>query len=268
MKFSISNIAWSIDQDEKVYSLMKKYGFTGLEIAPNRLIEGQPYDNKELAGKIAGILKWKYGIVISSMQSILFGRCERLFGTDLERKELIDHLKKAVDFAEVIGCGNLVFGSPKTRNIEIRKESNYANAVAFFREIGEYAARHRTVVSMEANPAIYGTNFINRTEEAVKLVQDVNCNGFRLNLDFGTILENGEDVKSVDSILELVNHVHISEPHLVLIRKRKEHQVLAEILKRKKYERFISIEMKKNEQINLDKIEEILYYIADVFGGN
>lgn len=266
MRLSASNIAWSTEEDDRVYDLLKDYGFTGLEIAPTRLVQKQPYEHKELAGIIAQGLKREHGFVISSMQSILFGRSERLFGSDEERKELMHYLKKAVDFAENIGCRNLVFGSPKNRKIE--KESDYVIAVAFFLEIGEYAAQHGTVISMEANPPIYGTNFINRTEDAVKLVQDVNCEGFRLNLDFGTILENGENLGKVESILEWVNHIHISEPHLVPIRKRQEHGLLAEILEQQGYDRFVSIEMKRNEQNNLDIIEETLQYIVAVFGGN
>lgn len=266
MRLSASNIAWSTEEDGKVYHLMKEYGFTGLEIAPTRLIEKQPYEYKELAGIIAQRLKQEHGFVISSMQSILFGRSERLFGSDEERKELMHYLNKAVDFAENIGCRNLVFGSPQNRNIE--KESDYDIAVAFFSEIGEYAAQHGTVISMEANPPIYKTNFINRTEEAVMLVQDVNCEGFRLNLDFGTILENDENLEKIESILGWVNHIHISEPHLAPIRKRQEHGLLAKVLKQQGYDRFVSIEMKRNEQNNLNIIEETLQYVLDVFGGN
>lgn len=266
MKLSASNIAWSTEEDEKVYNLLKEYGFKGLEIAPNRLIEKQPYEHKALARKIAQDLKREYGFVIPSMQSILFGRCERLFGSVEERKELMNYLKKAVDFAEMIGCKNLVFGSPKNRNM--KKESDYSNAVAFFFEIGEYAAQHGTIISIEANPPIYGTNFINRTQEAIKLVHEVNCEGFKLNLDFGTILENGEDIETVAPLLEWVNHIHISEPQLVSIQKRLEHGSLAEILKQQGYDRFVSIEMKRNENNKLDVLEETLHYIVAVFGGN
>lgn len=266
MRLSASNIAWSTEEDARVYDLLKEYGFTGLEIAPTRLIEKQPYENSELAGTIAQGLKREHGFVISSMQSILFGRNERLFGSDEERKALMNYLKKAVDFAENIGCRNLVFGSPKNRRLD--KESDYGIAVAFFFEIGEYAVQHGTVISLEANPPIYGTNFINRTEEAVKLVQAVNCEGFKLNLDFGTILENGEAIETVAAILEWVNHIHISEPHLVPIRKRQEHSFLAEVLRQQGYDKFVSLEMKRNEHNNLDIIDETLHYIVDVFGGN
>ena len=44
MKLSISNIGWTVEQDSQVYELMKKYGFTGLEIAPTRIFPEAPYE--------------------------------------------------------------------------------------------------------------------------------------------------------------------------------------------------------------------------------
>ena len=45
MKLSISNIAWSKEDDDKVYGFMRELGYSGLEIAPTRIFEGQPYQN-------------------------------------------------------------------------------------------------------------------------------------------------------------------------------------------------------------------------------
>ena len=44
MKLSVSNIGWKMEEDEYVYSLMKKYGYSGLEIAPTRIFPEAPYD--------------------------------------------------------------------------------------------------------------------------------------------------------------------------------------------------------------------------------
>ena len=43
MKLSISNIAWGMENEQKAYSLIKDYGFTGLEIAPTRIFPNDPY---------------------------------------------------------------------------------------------------------------------------------------------------------------------------------------------------------------------------------
>ena len=73
MKLSISNIAWSKEHDEAIYSLMKRDNYEGLEIAPTRIFPSLPYEKKE------EVLSWgreiqKQGISVSSMQSIWYGR--------------------------------------------------------------------------------------------------------------------------------------------------------------------------------------------------
>ena len=45
-KIAISNIAWRKDEDGEVYSLMKKNGVFGLEIAPSRTWEN-PYEQDD-----------------------------------------------------------------------------------------------------------------------------------------------------------------------------------------------------------------------------
>ena len=37
MNLSISNIGWPAELDSQVYALMKKHGYSGLEIAPTRI---------------------------------------------------------------------------------------------------------------------------------------------------------------------------------------------------------------------------------------
>lgn len=44
MKLALSNIGWDAEYDRQVYELMKRHGFTGLEIAPTRIFPETPYD--------------------------------------------------------------------------------------------------------------------------------------------------------------------------------------------------------------------------------
>ena len=115
MRLSISNICWQADEDAVMYALMQESGFCGLEIAPTRIFSHKPYDRLVDAGIWADGLKEKYGLDISSMQSIWYGRTEKLFGTARERQILLDYTKRAVDFAQAVRCANLVFGAPRNR---------------------------------------------------------------------------------------------------------------------------------------------------------
>lgn len=261
MKLSISNIAWSSDNDSKMLAYLKNAEFTGLEIAPTRIFSELPYEKLAQAAQFADMLKQRYQLEISSMQSIWFGRVERIFGTEEERLTLVNYTQKAIDFAVEIGCKNLVFGCPKNRISG--SDGDMAIAVSFFHKLGEYALKKGTVLSIEPNPVLYGTNFINRTPQAFGLVKQVDCEGFRVNVDFGTILYNQETLAPIEDNLHLVNHVHISEPGLIPVEKRSQHKELANILRRGNYQKFVSIEMKNTENIEL--VQETITYIKEVF---
>lgn len=262
MKLAISNIAWDSVNDNKIYNCMKAFGFTGLEIAPTRIFPDAPYDCLKEAKQWKENLLEEYGFHIPSMQSIWFGRQENIFGTQRERDLLTMYTNKAIDFAAEIDCGNLVFGCPKNRNIP--EGGNADSAVLFFKEIGDYAKEKSTVIGMEANPRIYNTNYINDTQAALELIREVDSDGFKLNLDVGTMVQNHESVEVLKGQVSRVNHVHISEPHLKPIEKRTLHQELADLLRQEKYQGFVSIEMGKAEDITV--IEESMKYVQEVFG--
>ena len=261
MKFSISNIGWVNESNQKVYELMKNNGFSGLEIAPTRIFPENPYQNLNVAKEWSISIKNEYGFIISSMQSIWYGRSEKVFGTKEERSTLLEYTKKAIDFAEVIGCSNLVFGSPKNRSIPDGLTAE--ESIPFFRQIGDYAFAHNCVIAMEANPPIYNTNFLNTTKQALEFIKMVNSDGFLLNLDVGTMIENGEKVSVLDGNEQYIHHVHISEPRLKPIEKRKLHTQLAALLKEIGYDRYISIEVGKQDKI--EALSLMMEYVKDVF---
>lgn len=261
MRLSISNIGWKQPQDEVVYEMMGNYGFTGLEIAPTRIIEQNPYEQLERAREWKEQLNKKYSFEIPSMQSIWFGKQENLFQSEEEKENLIAYTKKAIDFAEVIGCKNLVFGCPRNRNMP--EGAIYETAVEFFRELGTYAAARKIVIGMEANPPIYNTNFINDTKSALKLIEEVNSEGFRLNLDVGTMLHNEESVEQLSGQVHLISHVHISEPWLKPVKVQALHKSLAQLLEQEKYENYVSIEMGAQEDLGM--IESCMKYVREIF---
>lgn len=257
MKLSVSNIAWPKEWDEDIYCLMKELGYSGLEIAPTRIFPDNPYED------LSRVSEWYESIrdrfVIPSMQSIWFGRTENIFGTKEERERLSDYTKKAICFAEKIECKNLVFGCP--RNRVISDKGDWAVAVEFFEKLGAYAQEHHTVIGMEANPPIYHTNFLNTTSDTIKFIETVGSNGCKLNLDVGTMIENGESLQCLDGKEDLIHHVHISEPGLNRILNRHVHKELGEFLRVCGYQGYISIEMGKQESI--DSVAGVMKYVRE-----
>lgn len=263
MKLAVSNIAWAAEQDAEVYRLMRDMGFTGLEIAPTRIFKENPYEDLAAARMWKKGLSEEYGFQIPSLQSIWYGRTERLFGTENEREILIEYTKHAVDFAEEIGCRNLVFGCPRNRQKSEGADENIA--VRFFREIGDYAALHNVVIAVEANPPIYNTNYINTTASAIELIETVNSPGFLLNLDIGTMIENHETPAILSGKEHLIHHVHISEPELKPVLQRDLHKELYSLLTGIGYQGYVSIEMKKTG-IDMLLLAEKMKYVYELFG--
>ncbi|MEI6577956.1 MAG: sugar phosphate isomerase/epimerase family protein [Eubacteriales bacterium] len=257
MKLSISNIAWSAEYDDEMYHFLNELGYCGLEIAPTRIFPENPYKHNREAKSFAEMLRKIYNLDISSVQSLWYGRNENIFNSDDEREFLLDYTKKSVLFSEAAGCHNLVFGSPKNRNMP--SSDSIQTAIDFFSEIGIFAANHNAVIAIEAIPQYYGTNLINTTQEAFDLCRQINCDGFKVNLDLGTLVYNDENIEVVTSNINLVNHVHISEPMLANIEKRELHKHLKNL----DYDGYFSIEMKNLNDIEL--VKRVVRYIKDVF---
>lgn len=260
MKLSISNIGWDESLNEEVLSYISNKGYSGIEIAPTIYIKESPYDNTDKMIQIKDELKQKYNLEISSMQSIWYGKTGNIFNEN-DAKDLVEYTKKAIDFASQINCNNLVFGCPKNRNMP--DDKSIADIIYFFKELGDYAYSKKITFSIEPNPTIYNTNFINTTKEAFELVKLVNSKGLKVNVDFGTIIENNEDIDIVINNLSLVNHIHISEPYLEKIKERSIHKELSDKLKNSNYNGYISIEMKKQESI--EEVKQVIDYVYDIF---
>ena len=240
---------------------MKKYGFEGLEIAPTRIIPKDPYDSLKKASEWRNRIHSLYGFNICSLQSIWYGRKEMLFGSDDESRFLLSYTQKAVDLAATLDCGNLVFGCPKNRLIP--ENASFKKGIDFFKKLGKYAASKHTVIGMEANPAIYGTNYINDTISALELIKEVDSPGFGLNLDIGTMIENEENIRILYGCEKYINHVHISEPFLAPVKPREIHKELKDLLESCCYSGYVSIEMKTTA--DLTEIEQIMRYVKEVF---
>jgi len=254
MKLSISNIAWSAEHDEEMYKFLSTVDFHGLEIAPTRIFPEKPYERLSEAKEFAKRLFDEHGLRISSMQSIWYGRTESIFGSAEERQSLIDYTKTAIEFAAAIDCGNMVFGCPKNRNIADGTENAAQIATAFFSEIAAYATEYGTVMALEPNPPIYGTNFINKTGEAFEFCRKIQ--GLKVNVDLGTMIYYDEPVSLIADNLDYVNHIHFSEPKLVPLEKRELQRHLLAL----PFDGYFSIEM--GNPNDFDKVKQTIEYIA------
>ncbi len=222
MKLAVSNIAWAYDERLDAYALLREHGIGGLEIAPGLLFAGEPDPIRpseaavqEQVAELAG-----YGLELVSMQSLLYGLADaQLFGSQEQRGRFEQGLTRAIDLAQRLGIGNLVFGSPRQRGIPEGMSQDEARAIArdTFRRLGTQAASAGCRIALEPNAAAYGTNYLTDLAEAIEAVEDIGHPAVMVNFDVGALHMNGqfEDIGELARrALPHISHVHMSRPHL------------------------------------------------------
>ncbi|HEY2805905.1 MAG TPA: sugar phosphate isomerase/epimerase family protein, partial [Gemmatimonadales bacterium] len=250
MKLAISNIAWSREQDDVVATLLREAGVEGIEIAPTAIWPDPVHVAPDEARRLRD---WwgERGLKIVALQALLFGRPDlRLFGSDAQRRELLDHLTAIFDLAARLGAGPLVFGSPRNRLAgSLPADQAFAIAAGFFREAGTRAAARQVTLCIEPNPADYGCDFVTTVPQAMALVREAGSPGFALHVDGGELALNHEPLPgTITAAKPVMRHFHASEPFLTPLGSgASDHAAYASALRTAGYEGWVSLEMKAPE---------------------
>lgn len=222
MILAASNIAWAPDERLAAYDIMAAAGLTGLEIAPGLFFNGaeDPFVPDAATAEVALAEIAERGLSLVSMQSLLFGvQGADLLGGAEARAALERGMIRAIDLAARFGIPNLVFGSPGQRRIPegMDRDDAWTEAAEIFRRLGDMAGAAGTAISVESNPAAYGTNFLTTLEEAQAFVAQVDHPAITLILDLGAMHMNGafDSVAGrAAALAPRLSHVHVSEPQL------------------------------------------------------
>lgn len=219
MRVAVSNIAWDPAEDDAVADVLRRHGVDAIDVAPGKYFPDPPAATDEEIARVRRAWAAR-GVRILGMQALLFGTVGlNLFGGPDVRRAMLERLEAVCRIGAGLGCGPLVFGSPKNRDRTGLDDASVDGlAVEFFRDLGDRAARHGVTVCLEPNPVRYGCNFMTGTAEAARMVGRVAHPAIRLQLDTGTITVNGEPMEpTVRAHAALVGHVHASEPDLVTL---------------------------------------------------
>ena len=207
-------------------------------------------------------------IKLHSMQSLLFNLKDAfLFGDKAQRKIFLNEIIKKINLAHKLGKKILIFGSPKNRIIfKNNKILIEKISLEIFSKIAEYCKKKKIYFCMEANPKLYGCEYINNTNEAISLIKKINNPYFKLNLDLGTIIANKENLTEIIyKNYNLIKHVQISSPYLRGILKYKnEIKKLIYSLNKVKYNGFISIEMLEIKNNNFKEVSKSIMLVKSM----
>jgi len=240
MKLSICNEILGKDL-AKAAEVALKVGCEGVELAhftfclkPSDLSASKRAEIKEIfssRGLEICALHWIYA---SPPGLKLFSKSEE------KRKEALKHTLDVIDLAADLGAKVIVVGSPKQREIpsEVSRRTAEEWAVDFFRKAGEYAGDRGVVIALEPLPA-EDTNFINTTEEAVKLAEKILSENVRVMIDLMHVVRSNENLDEIlKKYLSWIVHVHIPD---VYYRPLNLKEAVAKVLKTG-YTNYISLE--------------------------
>lgn len=269
MRLAISNIAWDVAEDEDLATLLKKFSVDAIDIAPGKYF---PEPAKANAADIQAVKQWwgERGIEITGMQALLFGTVGlNMFGSKEVQDAMLAHLAAVCRIASGLGATRLVFGSPKNRDrTGLSDELALAEAVTFFRKLGDIALEQGVIICLEPNPTCYGANFMTTSAETAQVVRSVAHAAIRMQLDTGALTINGESAATVlEDCAELIGHVHLSEPNLVPVGDfGTDHGRLHEALARFIPGHVASIEMvATKDEPHLAAIERALSHVSNFY---
>lgn len=254
MKLSMSNIAWLPEERLEAYAILAEAGFTGLEIAPGLFFHAadDPFRPDTASARAARVEMADAGLSLVSMQSLLFGVTGAALFEGTEARDAFEAgMRRAIALADRFGIPNLVFGSPLQRRVPegMAMAEAFDQAAEVLRKLGDAAAAAETRIAIEANPAAYGTNFLNTLDQALAFIDLVAHPAVVPHLDLGAMHMNGDFAGVPARLPDLaprLSHVHVSEPDLAPA--PADPAALAPVLEglaAAGYARAVSIEMKR-----------------------
>ncbi|TET42298.1 MAG: sugar phosphate isomerase/epimerase, partial [Elusimicrobia bacterium] len=181
MKFGVSTFVWVFPFTTKNIGMLykvKELGFNGIEIAVENLSAINLREVKKalkatgLECELCGIFNHKRNM-ISNNPSVRKNA----------KSYIVDCINACTELESNILCGSVYAAPGKTQIISAeKKERRWDLCVSNLKEMANFAHTKGVIIAIEPLNR-YRMDFINTTEEAIRLIEDVNSPGLKLHLD-------------------------------------------------------------------------------------
>jgi sugar phosphate isomerase/epimerase len=218
MRIGICNEIFKDWLIEDVFEYIKKIGYQGLEIAPFTLADDISLLPSSEIDKIINISE-KTGIKIIGTHWLLV-KPEGLSISTREksiREKTSQYLCKLVEFTSKIGGEIMVFGSPKQRRIN--EGQSYKEVKENLKEVIlpvlELCEKNKVYLCIEPL-ARTETNFINKAEEAIEIIEEVAHPYLKLHLDVKAMCDEGKEIPEIIELgAKYLKHFHVNDKNLL-----------------------------------------------------
>jgi sugar phosphate isomerase/epimerase len=218
IKFGICSELFKNWPWEKVVNYISSIGYDGVEIAPftfatsvtqvsyserRKIREAAKKNNLGIIG-LHWLLLSPPGLSITSSDKVI-------------REETTNYLKELINFCADLEGRIMVFGSPKQRSIPpgVPYEEAWRRAKECFLEILPLAKQRDVIIALEPLSR-KETNFINTLEEALRMINEIKDENFRLTLDVKAMCDEGKTISEIISSSKgYLAHFHANDVNLL-----------------------------------------------------
>ncbi|MGC8576948.1 MAG: sugar phosphate isomerase/epimerase family protein [Thermoproteota archaeon] len=204
-------IAVCMQINEESLKILSEVGIKGIEI-PGAL-QLNPFNvSKEELKKIRELSK-SYSVDIVASNIIYPSDFSHASNDELLRRKSIEYTYKIAEAASEVGCPILVWGSGKVRKIppEVPLEKGYERNLRVLKEAAKAGKEFNTIFAVEPLPKSE-TNFVNKIEEAVKLIESVGSDFVKVMADVRHMIREEADIEeSIKLAREKIVHVHLAD---------------------------------------------------------
>jgi D-psicose/D-tagatose/L-ribulose 3-epimerase len=194
-------------------TLMQRYGYGGVEIAPFTLFDNPGVFKPAQVAEIRRTLE-DHDLEFTGLHWLFLKPAGLHITTPDEsvRRRSWDHLKRLVDLAGQLGGGVLVLGSPKQRNsMGISREQAAANLEEGLRSLADFTVQRNCNILLESLSPDQ-TDVINTMAEAEESIQRIGQPGIQGIFDFHNCSnETASWEQLIEDHFPIIRHVHLNE---------------------------------------------------------
>jgi D-psicose/D-tagatose/L-ribulose 3-epimerase len=254
LKYSISNLSWGKTPLTDVIPKLAIAGVHGVEIAPTAI---WPDLDKISDEAVLDLKKYLQGhnLVVSGIQSLLYGHPELQLFNQGCWKDLVKHLENVIRIGGLLGAEVAVFGSPKNR-VKGNLEANQADdlAVILLNQLIPCLKENRIVLTLEPNAPDYGADYLMTYEDILQVSNRINSENVKPQIDTGCLwMMNKLPEKAYE--LQTPHHIHLSTPNLEHVPGHFNFAPLISLMHATNFGGWTVIEMLSN---NLNNFEQVL----------
>ncbi len=218
MKFAICNETFGDWPVEKGFEAARKFGYTGIEVAPFTLGKSV-YDITDAQRIEYRQAATENGLEIVGLHWLLAKTTGYHLTTDdlSTRSKTSDYLCALTQLCSELGGKLMVLGSPLQRNFppSINHEEAMANAADLLAMVVPSLERYGIQIAIEPLGPAEG-NFLNHACEARELIKMIGSPQVQLHLDVKAMSSEGE---AIDAIIrkhsDIMIHFHANDPNLL-----------------------------------------------------